>query len=138
MFQFVDDILGYREKQAIAMKEEMKKELSSKKPRVLFVCNFNSTRSPAFEAYFKPSTKAIVRSAGLESGNPLKVDKEVIDWADIIYTMTLGMKKEIIKIDPTSAKKVGITGVANEDFMGDIELSDLIRLFSSEKTGIFW
>ena len=137
MFQFVDDILGYREKEAIAMKEEMKKELSSKKPRVLFVCNFNSTRSPAFEAYFKPSTKAIVRSAGLESGNPLKVDKEVINWATVIYPMTLGMKREIINIDPTCTNKVKVVGVGNEDFMGDIELTDLIRLFSSEKTE-FW
>jgi predicted protein tyrosine phosphatase len=137
MFQFVDDILGYREKEAIAMKEEMKKELSSKKPRVLFVCNFNSTRSPAFEKYFKPSTKAIVRSAGLESGNPLKVDKEVINWATVIYPMTLGMKREIINIDPTCTNKVKVVGVGNEDFMGDIELTDLIRLFSLEKTE-FW
>ncbi|WP_157812087.1 low molecular weight protein arginine phosphatase [Alteribacter populi] len=95
--------------------------------KVLFVCTGNTCRSPLAEAIFKEKTKGNsigfeARSAGIHAmeGMPISegskaalqerglahdhqsqsVTPKLLDWADIVLTMTQGHKRRIIELFP--------------------------------------
>lgn len=54
---------------------------------ILFVCSRNKWRSRTAEEIFKNHGQHQVRSAGTESSARIKVNQQLINWADLIFVM---------------------------------------------------
>jgi predicted protein tyrosine phosphatase len=61
----------------------------SKKDRVraLFVCRYNQRRSATAERIFARDPTLDVRSAGTSEQASVRVNRRMLDWADIIFVM---------------------------------------------------
>lgn len=57
------------------------------KLRVLFLCNQNRLRSPTAEAVFRDDPRLDVRSAGVDREATVRVTRELLEWADLIFVM---------------------------------------------------
>jgi predicted protein tyrosine phosphatase len=55
--------------------------------RVLFICRLNRHRSATAERIFCKRTDLDVRSAGTEEDALVRVNKRMLDWADVIFAM---------------------------------------------------
>jgi len=55
--------------------------------RVLFVCSRNRLRSPTAEAVFAAYEELETLSAGVDADAVTPVDTDLIEWAEIIFTM---------------------------------------------------
>jgi predicted protein tyrosine phosphatase len=55
--------------------------------RVLFVCQFNRSRSATAERIFCKRPDLEVRSAGTSEDALVRVNERMLDWADLIFTM---------------------------------------------------
>ncbi len=60
---------------------------AEKKEKILFICNQNRLRSPTAEVLFSKNPQLEVRSAGLNHDASVKVSRELLTWADIIFVM---------------------------------------------------
>lgn len=58
------------------------------KKKLLFICSANYDRSPTAEMLFKDSEKYEAKSAGILPNAIKNVDKEMINWADIIFVIS--------------------------------------------------
>jgi predicted protein tyrosine phosphatase len=54
---------------------------------LLFICSKNQWRSPTAELLFKNSTLHIAKSAGTREKARIRVNRKLVDWADIIFAM---------------------------------------------------
>jgi predicted protein tyrosine phosphatase len=54
---------------------------------LLFVCTENRLRSPTAEALFDGYPGVRARSAGIGSQAPVRVTRELIDWAHVVVVM---------------------------------------------------
>ena len=57
------------------------------KMRVLFVCRYNRSRSATAERIFGKEPSLDVRSAGTSADALVRVNRNMLDWAEIIFTM---------------------------------------------------
>jgi len=64
---------------------------------ILFVCTANKLRSPTAEAVFSGRADIAVRSAGLDSEAPCRLDEALVAWADKIYAMENHHRNKIRK-----------------------------------------
>lgn len=80
---------------------------AAKKPiKILFVCNLNMMRSATAENIFKNRPGIAVKSAGISAGAVVRIDKQLVDWADIVFVMENTQKKYIMKkIGPSRPDK---------------------------------
>lgn len=62
---------------------------------ILFVCSRNKWRSRTAETIFKNSQHHRVKSAGTESEARIKVTREHIKWADLIFVMEKRHKERL-------------------------------------------
>jgi len=86
----------------------------NRKSRLLFVCECNLNRSPAFEKYFLLNkTQYEVKSCGTSYGYPNRLTKEILEWADKIYIMDLEQEMAISRRFPEYLNKVEIIGVSD-------------------------
>ena len=60
---------------------------SNPQQRLLFICSANQRRSVTAERIFDGSSHYVVQSAGTEHGARTRVDREHIEWADMIFVM---------------------------------------------------
>ena len=56
-------------------------------PNLLFICSKNQWRSPTAELLFKNHPVHNARSAGTSDKARIKVNREIIAWADVIFVM---------------------------------------------------
>lgn len=99
------------------------------KVNLLFVCMANVNRSVAFERYYKAKLnpdKFDVRGAGIYSGYPFQVNKELIDWADYIFVMDLEQEK-FIREKYGSKTRTHIIGVSDQYDVDAPALLDIIK-----------
>jgi len=69
--------------------------MSSPEPRpvrVLFVCQYNRSRSATAERVFSKDSRLDVRSAGTSDDALVKVNARMLAWADIIFIMDGGQQ----------------------------------------------
>ena len=59
----------------------------AKKLKVLFVCTQNRLRSPTAEKVFSARPRLEVRSAGIDKESKVQVDRELLEWADVVFVM---------------------------------------------------
>ncbi len=104
------------------------------KKKLLFVCECNLNRSPTFEKYFKKklSDKYEVKSAGTLFGYPNRLDKKLIDWADVIYIMDMEQWVHLharYQEAFVPRNKVKIIGISDQYDTDDSKLIRLIDLW---------
>jgi predicted protein tyrosine phosphatase len=63
--------------------------------RVLFVCRQNRRRSATAERIFTKDPSLDVRSAGTSHDALVQVNRRMLDWADVIFTMDGDQKKAL-------------------------------------------
>jgi len=68
--------------------------------RVLFICHLNVSRSATAERMFCKRQDLDVRSAGTALDARVRVNKRMLDWADVIFTMDDGQRKALEKMFP--------------------------------------
>jgi predicted protein tyrosine phosphatase len=97
--------------------------------RVLFVCHQNRRRSATAERIFDKDPRLDVRSAGTGSDALVRVNRRMLDWADIVFTMDAAQQHDLARMFPDNpglAKIVCLEIDDNYDFL-DPELVALLR-----------
>ena len=95
-----------------------------KKGHLLFICTENLQRSPTAASLFKNNKKYLAKSAGTGIFSPVKVSKQAIKWADIIFCMENYHKKYIKENFPDESKhkKIYVLNIPNTYFRNDPRL----------------
>ncbi|MCI0413984.1 phosphotyrosine protein phosphatase [bacterium] len=65
--------------------------------KVLFVCNANKLRSPTAERIFRERPGLEVKSAGVDEDATVTVNRETLEWADLIFVMEKRQRNVIHK-----------------------------------------
>jgi predicted protein tyrosine phosphatase len=94
--------------------------------RILFVCGRNVDRSPTAESMFKGITGLEVKSAGVSYGATVPLTKELIEWADEIYTMEFKHQQALLKMMPSAWNKVESLEISDIYYRDQPELRQLI------------
>jgi predicted protein tyrosine phosphatase len=98
--------------------------------RVLFVCSQNRLRSPTAERVFADDPTLAVRSAGIDDGATVELDRDLLRWAELIVVMERRHEHRIRRRFRDAARGCPIVclHIPDEyDFM-DPELVRLLRL----------
>lgn len=96
----------------------------SSKPRpvrVLFVCQYNRSRSATAERVFCKDPGLDVRSAGTSDDALVKVNARMLEWADIIFIMDAGQQRWL---DERFAGAPSLTRIVNLDIADDYTFLD--------------
>jgi len=96
------------------------------KKRVLFVCTCAQARSPTAEAMFNGLGDIEAKSAGTSKNYPNCVNRELIEWAEIIFVMEEKHKQCLIEIDGLSANKILVLGIPDIFGKNQPELRQLL------------
>ena len=96
---------------------------------ILFICSRTIWRSPTAEAIFKNWQGINVRSAGTEPSAKTKVNKKLLDWADLIFAMEKKHKLRLVEKFPeeTTGKKIIVLDIPDEYQFMDEELVESIK-----------
>lgn len=57
------------------------------KQKILFICNQNRFRSPTAEKFFNEFPGMEAKSAGVNKDATVNLNRELLEWADIIFVM---------------------------------------------------
>lgn len=71
--------------------------------RVLFVCRLNQSRSATAERIFCKRPDLEVRSAGTSSDALVRVNRRMLDWADVVFIMDDDQRQAIGRMFPAHA-----------------------------------
>ena len=97
--------------------------------RVLFVCHYNRKRSATAERIFAKDPLLEVRSAGTSEDALVRVNRRMIEWAEIIFTMDGEQGHDLARMFPGHAalERIVCLGIPDKyDFL-DAELVSLLR-----------
>jgi predicted protein tyrosine phosphatase len=99
----------------------------SRPVRVLFVCQFNRSRSATAERVFCKDPRLDVRSAGTSADALVIVNARMLEWADIIFIMDGGQQRWL---DERFAGNPALTRIVNLDIADDYTFLDpkLVKL----------
>jgi predicted protein tyrosine phosphatase len=98
--------------------------MSSTEPRqvrILFVCQFNRSRSATAERVFCKDPRLDVRSAGTSTDALVKVNARMLEWADVIFIMDPGQQRWL---DEQFASHPALTRIVNLDIADDYTFLD--------------
>jgi predicted protein tyrosine phosphatase len=68
--------------------------------RVLFICRQNRKRSATAERVFGKDPSLEVRSAGTDEDALVRVNRRMLDWADIVFTMDDEQHRDLSRMFP--------------------------------------
>jgi len=97
--------------------------------RVLFVCHFNRKRSATAERVFGKDPLLDVRSAGTSEDALVRVNRRMLEWAEIVFTMDAGQGRDLARMFPGHAalERIVCLDIPDRyDFL-DPELVSLLR-----------
>jgi predicted protein tyrosine phosphatase len=97
--------------------------------RVLFVCHYNRKRSATAERIFGKDPALEVRSAGTSEDALVRVNRRMLEWAEIIFTMDEDQGRDLSRMFPGHAglgRVVCLNILDRYDFL-DPELVALLR-----------
>jgi predicted protein tyrosine phosphatase len=89
--------------------------------RVLFVCQYNRSRSATAERVFCKDPRLDVRSAGTSADALVKVNARMLEWADIIFIMDPGQQQWL---DERFAGNPALTRIINLDIADNYTFLD--------------
>lgn len=69
--------------------------------RVLFICRLNRHRSATAERIFCKRRDLDVRSAGTEEDAMVRVNRSMLEWADVIFTMDGQQRESLERMFPS-------------------------------------
>jgi len=76
--------------------------------RTLFVCHQNRKRSATAERIFSKDPALDVRSAGTSSDALVRVNRHMLDWADIVFVMDDVQGRDLARMFPGHPRIDGI------------------------------
>ena len=68
--------------------------------RVLFICHYNRKRSATAERVFGKDPSLDVRSAGTSDDALVRINRRMLDWADIVFTMDDEQRRDLERLFP--------------------------------------
>jgi protein-tyrosine phosphatase len=100
------------------------------RPRLLFVCSRNKRRSLTAEHFVRRSPLCHVRSAGTEPSARVRVRREDIEWADIVYVMEHSHLDRLRASfnDALATREVVVLDIPDEYAYMDPDLVDALQL----------
>ena len=96
------------------------------KKNLLFICSANLNRSPTAEIIFKDNYNT--KSAGIDMLSPIKVSKELLEWADIIFVMEEWHRYKLKQLFPDFKKKVFVLNIPDMFGKMDEELIKILKV----------
>lgn len=125
----VQEVLSHRGNVENHMRDMFVSLVNDKKMKnLLFVCEGNEQRSPSFEAWFKEHRPEYnVRSAGTDSVYFEQINKETLEWADLVFLMDLEQERFISREFPEFVDKTEIIGCSDQYARGDPQLVRVIE-----------
>ena len=96
---------------------------------LLFICSKNQWRSPTAEKIFRNRSGVITKSAGTESSARIKVNQQMIEWADIIFCMEDEHKTRLREKfgDVLKEKKIVVLGIEDRFQYMDPQLIEILE-----------
>ncbi|WP_026968525.1 low molecular weight protein tyrosine phosphatase family protein [Algoriphagus terrigena] len=96
---------------------------------ILFICSRNIWRSPTAEAIYKGKHGLEVRSAGTEPSAKIKVNRKLLEWADLIFAMEKRHKQRLLEKFPEDmiGKTIVVLDIPDEYRFMDEELVESIQ-----------
>lgn len=104
--------------------------------KLLFVCTINKMRSLTAEKVYEKDNRFAVKSAGTDAGVTVRINRELIEWADYVLVMERKHRNDIRKKFPDlyQSKRIICLYIPDEyDFMDD----GLIYLIKSKIEELF-
>jgi protein-tyrosine phosphatase len=95
---------------------------------VLFICSRNQWRSRTAETIFRHDPRMQVRSAGTASSARIRVNQQLIDWADLIFVMERRHAEQLLRqFGWEQLPEVIVLDIADEYQYMDEELVEELR-----------
>ena len=97
--------------------------------RVLFICHYNRKRSATAERLFGKDPSLDVRSAGTSEDALVRINRRMLDWADIVFTMDDEQRRDLERLfpgHPVLSRLICLDIQDRYDFL-DPELVTLLR-----------
>jgi len=106
----------------------------SRQPRrVLFICHLNRARSATAERVFCKRTDLEVRSAGTSEDAMVRVNRRMLEWADVIFTMDPLQRRALEGMFPEHPTLPGIVCLDIPDEFSFLE-PELVKLLGERVT----
>jgi predicted protein tyrosine phosphatase len=93
---------------------------------VLFVCTGNVDRSPTAEAMFKDAEGVSAKSAGTSYAATVPITPKLIKWADVIFVMEDKHEEAIVKLVPSSYKRIRVLDIPDIFYRDQPELKEIL------------
>lgn len=97
------------------------------KKNVLFVCTANELRSPTAEELFRKNKDIGVKSAGTSPFANQQIDRNIIDWSDLIIVMENHHMKKILEIVPSIEDKIVVLNIPDIYARNDPKLIQILK-----------
>jgi predicted protein tyrosine phosphatase len=97
--------------------------------KILFICNLNMVRSFTAEHIYNDYPGLKVKSAGISTAAVVRIDRSLMDWADIVFVMEKSQKECLEKKFKSTGpqKKIIVLEIPDHFTYMDPRLVSLLR-----------